>query len=299
MKTKLFLCNMCFIILLFACSPLALVNLATSTDHVEEISDLAYGELDRQKLDIYVPTKIKVNDNSGRVLVVFFYGGAWDSGSKEKYKFIASSLTKHGYTVAIPDYRIYPNVKFPTFVEDAALAIAWLQNNHEQYFSHVERIYLMGHSAGAHIASLLISDDQYLKNVQVSTANLAGFIGIAGPYNFLPLRSKKLKKIFPKELRRSSQPIYFIDGNEAPFLLLHGKKDTTVVPENSKSLAEEIKSKNGNVKLRLYENTSHTKIIAPFVRGFENSAPTLQDIVSFINLNNRNDVSRLHFTSNK
>lgn len=290
---------MCLIALLFACSPLTLVNLASSTDHFEKITDVAYGSIDRQKLDIYIPKETNNENNANRVLVVYFYGGAWESGSKNKYKFIAATLTQQGYTVAIPDYRLYPEVVFPSFVEDAALAIAWLQKNHEEYISHVERIYLMGHSAGAHIASLLTTNEQYLNKAEVNTENLAGFIGLAGPYNFLPLKSNKLKKIFPEKIRTSSQPIKYIDGNEMPILLLHGKKDTTVLPKNSESLAEKIKSKNGNVTLRLYENTNHTKIIAPFIRGFEDSAPTVRDIVSFINSNNRIDVSKLNSTSNE
>ncbi len=290
---------MYLITLLFACSPLTLVNLTSSTDHFEKITDVAYGDMGRQKLDIYIPKEANNINDASRVLVVYFYGGGWDSGSKNKYKFVASTLTQQGYTVAIPDYRLYPEVVFPSFIEDAALAIAWLQKNHEQYLSHVERIYLMGHSAGAHIASLLTTNEQYLNKADVRTENLAGFIGLAGPYNFLPLKSKKLKKIFPEKIRTSSQPINYIDGHEVPILLLHGKKDTTVLPNNSESFAEKIKSKNGDVTLHLYENTNHTKIIAPFVRRFENSAPTIQDIVNFINSNNRIDVSRLNSTSNK
>ena len=280
MKLIIFLVAIFQMLLLTACSPLALVNLTSASGHYEKHSDLAYGELNRQKLDIYLPSESDAHHDENKVLIIFYYGGSWDSGSKDKYKFVASSLTKQGYKVAIPDYRVYPEVKYPSFVEDAALAVAWLQET--KIMQGIERVYLMGHSAGAQIAGLLASDEKYLENVGVNSEYLSGFIGIAGPYNFLPLRSNKLKSIFPENIRSSSQPIHYIEGNEVPFLLLHGRDDGIVVPENSISLADKITEVKGDVTLRLYNATGHVKIMKPFISGPNTTTRTVQDIQQFI-----------------
>jgi acetyl esterase/lipase len=280
MRFNIFLVVIFQIIFLSACSPLSLVNLTSPSGHYEKNSDVAYGEENRQKLDIYTPKEVSSQQDENKVLVIFFYGGSWDSGSKEKYKFVASRLTQLGYKVVIPDYRIYPEVTYPSFVEDAALAVAWLQNNKKM--ESIERVYLMGHSAGAQIAGLLASNEEYLKNAGVNSEYISGFIGLAGPYNFLPLRSNKLKIIFPEKIRSSSQPIHYIEGNEVPFLLLHGRNDGIVVPENSISLADKITQKNGDVTLRLYDETGHVKIMKPFIGGQDATTQTLQDIQQFI-----------------
>lgn len=277
MKLKLSILLILTLLIVVSCSTTTLVNLISPSDHFYKISNVSYGSLNRQKLDIYVPTE-EIRNN---ILIIFFYGGSWDSGSKDKYKFIASSLTEQGYTVAIPDYRIYPEVIFPDFMQDAALSIAWLQAENEN-LQHIEHTFLAGHSAGAQIAGLLATDDQYLESANADLLALDGFIGLAGPYNFLPLSSKRLKEIFPEKNRSNSQPINFVDGNEMPFLLLHGLKDKTVLPKNSKTLAEKIHSVRGKVVAKYYPDVGHVEIIKPFVRGFEKSVPTIQDINEFI-----------------
>ena len=188
----------------------------------------------------------------------------------------------------MPNYRLYPEVVFPNFVEDAAQAVFWLINNHVEYSIKIEKIYLMGFSAGAHIASLLAADERYFQNARVDMESISGIIGMAGPYDFLPAETSRWGKIFPDKLQASSQPINFIDGKEIPFLLLHGKEDTGVPPKNSISLAEKIKNKNGRVTLRLYDGINHSNMLATFIPGLTTSSPILQDILSFIKSNHEN-----------
>lgn len=277
MKLKfLFLLNLMWLVV-GSCSTTALVNLISPTDHYTKIANVSYGDLERQKLDIYVPNE-EIRNN---ILIVFFYGGSWDSGSKNKYKFVASALTEQGYTVVIPDYRLYPEVIFPEFMHDAARSIAWLQTNHQD-LKYIEHTFLAGHSAGAQIASLLATNEQYLKSAGANVQSLVGCIGLAGPYNFLPLSSKRLKEIFPEKIRENSQPINFLDGNEMPFLLLHGLNDTTVLPRNSETFADKISRLRGKVTAKYYPNVGHVEIIKPFVNGFDASVPTVRDINKFI-----------------
>ncbi|MGD8557892.1 MAG: alpha/beta hydrolase, partial [Chromatiales bacterium] len=130
------------------CSPVRVVNGLSPDSHYRLTSDVSYGADTRQKLDLYMPETA----TGSPPVVVFFYGGGWRKGNKENYEFVASSLTNAGYAVIIPDYRLYPEVSFPGFVEDGARVVAWAMQNAERYGADPDEIFLMGHSAGAHIA---------------------------------------------------------------------------------------------------------------------------------------------------
>lgn len=231
------------ILLLNACSPLKLFNAFIPSSGFTKMVDIAYGELARQRLDVYVPQGAR---SKPRAVVVFFYGGSWDSGSKDEYLLVAEALTSKGFITVIPDYRIYPEVLFPGFLEDGARALRWVKDNAAQFGGDAQSVFVMGHSAGAHIAAMLTFNESYLTPVGLTKADIKGFIGLAGPYDFLPLTSERLKIIFGPEAHRSkSQPINFVVGNEAPVLLIYGGKDTTVRPHNSPNLAQRIRARGG------------------------------------------------------
>lgn len=237
-------------------------------------TNVAYGDNKRQKLDVFYAE----DSTKPKPVVVFFYGGSWDSGSKSDYHFVAATLSQHGFVVVIPDYRLYPEVKFPGFVHDGADAVRWVQKNISEFNGDSGKIFVMGHSAGAHIAALLNFDQRYLKG----DVPLAGFVGLAGPYDFLPLQSETLKKIFsPKEKRPESQPINHVEGREAPSLILHGKKDTTVWIHNAKNLSEKISKKGGQAQLKIYEGFDHVAIISKFSRVLKNEE-LVNDVVEFL-----------------
>jgi pimeloyl-ACP methyl ester carboxylesterase len=143
-------------LLLSGCSPLYLVNtLSTESDSVTIVHQ-HYGKEQRQQLDIFMPERIV----TGSPVIVFFYGGSWKRGEKGKYGFVGHSLGSKGYVTVIPDYRLYPEVTFPAFVEDGANVIAWVRQHVEQARNGVV---VMGHSAGAHTAALLALDQRYLQ----------------------------------------------------------------------------------------------------------------------------------------
>ncbi|MEL6126399.1 MAG: alpha/beta hydrolase, partial [Pseudomonadota bacterium] len=119
--------------------------------------DLVFDTETGLALDIYTP-----KDAEGAPVSVFFYGGSWQIGERGNYAFVAMTLAREGFVVALPDYRKFPDVRFPAFVEDGARAIAWLRENVATFGGDPERMYLSGHSAGAHIAMLLAMDESYL-----------------------------------------------------------------------------------------------------------------------------------------
>jgi acetyl esterase/lipase len=210
-------------LLIGGCSPLTLVN-SIAPEHGFDIRQgIAYGPHERQQLDIYLPQSALPD----APVIVFFYGGSWRNGERHKYRFVGQALSARGYTTVIPDYRLYPEVQFPEFVDDGAAAVAWVRNN----LSRAENgIVLLGHSAGAHLAALIVLDERYLAATELGNRDdLLGMIGLAGPYAFEPQKYRRFRAIFetaqPPEL---SQPVYYARGDAPPLLLFHGSRDSVV-----------------------------------------------------------------------
>jgi acetyl esterase/lipase len=281
----------CMVLPLGACSPTALLNAFVPSEGYVLHRDIAYGDADRQVMDIYRPedgpagtSGDKSGDKSGDApVVVYFYGGSWKSGSRRNYRFMGEALTRNGFVVAVPDYRLYPEVRFPEFVEDGARAVRWVSTHAREFGGDPGRIILMGHSAGAHIAALLAFDERYLAREGVPGASLRGFVGVAGPYAFDPLAYRSTKPIF-SALADTDQarPITFVGGEEVAALLLHGADDRTVFPQNSRDFAARIRDAGGRVSLLEYDDTDHIKIILSFAALFRGRDTVYEDTIEFL-----------------
>jgi acetyl esterase/lipase len=262
-----------FLSLLGSCSPAALLNKTVSSRGYTLERDIAYGPLPRQKLDFYRPETPRPDGKS----VIFFYGGSWDSGAKGDYLFVAQALASRGIATIIPDYRLYPEVRFPAFVEDAALATRWAGDR-----VGLSKLFVAGHSAGAHIASMLAVDTPYLAGAGVDRMKVAGFIGLSGPYDFLPLKSAKLIDIFGGANRPEIQAITFARAPLPRALLIHGTADTIVYPRNSENLAAAWRRAGAPVELKLYEGVDHIDVVAAFSDLLHKRATTREDVLAFI-----------------
>lgn len=263
---------------LTACVPARLLDAVTPEGTYTRTADIAYGTLARQKLDLYRPA----SSDPRRTAVVFFYGGGWRSGEKADYRFIAESLTRRGITVIIPDYRVYPEVMFPGFVEDGARATTWVAGNAETYGIDPSRIFLMGHSAGAHIAALLALDERFLARAGGVPKPIAGVIGIAGPYDFLPFTSQRVREIFAAEPDQAlTQPITFARRDASPMLLVHGTEDRTVYPRNSERLAERLTALGASVRLVRYVGQGHVDIMLGLSSVFMGEGRLIRDVAEF------------------
>lgn len=230
------------------------------------------------KLDIYRPA----TPSAGNPVALFFYGGSWREGSRGDYAFVGKALANEGILVLVVDYRLYPRAVFPDFEVDAASAVRWAKDHVGEFGGNAQRIFLVGHSAGAQIVALLATDARYLAGVALVPRDLAGVVGIAGPYDFLPLTDPKLMQVFgPQAQWPASQPINFVDGDEPPFLLLQGLGDRIVAPRNSEAMQKKLESEHIAATYLRYPNLGHFRILAAF--RFPRLAPTLQDTAQFIN----------------
>ena len=271
-----------FVLVLFGllqgCSSFGALNALSSDRGHERIADLAYGTHARHRVDLY-----RTVNRPAAGTVVFFYGGGWEDGERENYRFVVAAFSQAGYDVAIPDYRVFPEIRFPVFVEDAAAATAWVAEHGSEHGLATDRIWLAGHSAGAHIAAMLHFDERYLAATGFDPERLTGLIGLAGAYDFLPLSSARLKEIFyPPEDRPASQPVNFVDGTEPPALLIHGTDDDTAWPRNTRRLAARIEAAGGTVNVHYLDGAGHVRPVLALSSSFRALAPVVRLIRSFL-----------------
>lgn len=267
--------------LLAACSGQFWINTLVPRWGYVRHADIAYGDQSRQTLDVYAPDK----PAPGHPVVVFFYGGSWQTGDKDGYRFVGEALASRGITAVLPNYRLYPQVTFPAFIDDGAAAVAWTKHHIGAYGGHACHLFVAGHSAGAQIAAMLATNGRYLANAGVSIHDLSGFIGLSGPYDFLPIKDATLKKIFaPKSEWPRTQPIHFVDGDEPPMLLLHGGADTTVLPKNTTNMAAKVNEYGGSAKVKIYPGVDHVMLIAPLAAALRFKGDELDRIENFVNL---------------
>ncbi len=266
--------------LLSACSPSSLLNATVSDAGVVVTSGIAYGEGPRRTLDVYRPEAAAA---APWPLVVFLYGGNWRTGTKEMYPFVARPLARRGAVVVVPDYRLYPEVRFPDFVDDCARAVAWAVAHAASLGADPRRVFILGHSAGAYNAAMLAADPRYLAGAGLDRGRIAGVIGLAGPYDFLPITDPDLIPVFaPVDDGPASQPVTYVDGRNPPMLLLAGDADTTVRPRNTESLAARITAAGGRAESKLYPGVGHIGIVTAFAPLFSGKAPVLDDVWAFI-----------------
>lgn len=242
--------------------------------------DIAYGAASpRQTLDLYVPEK----GADTAPLLVFFYGSDWMHGSKKLYRFLAQPFASRGIMVAIPDYRLYPETTFPGFVEDGALAVAHLWRSERRADGTPRPLVLMGHSAGAHTAALLVTDRRYLAAAGVPPDTVRALIGISGAYDFLPFTEAKYAPIFPEPARSQSQPIAYLDGTEPPILLIVGAPDQKLDPGNTFRFMHRIEQKGGRVTERTYPGIGHAFTITAISEALPvRKPPVLEEILAFL-----------------
>ena len=263
-----------------ACSPVKVLNSLIPSNGYTVKSDIPYGAVARQQLDIYIP---KHQASNKLPVVLFFYGGSWESGEKEDYLFAAEAFASRGYVTVIPNYRVYPDVKFPEVMQDPAHAARWVKTHIAEYGGDPDHIFMVGHSAGAHLLTMLAINSDYLHQVALTPNDFKGYVGLAGPYDFLPLKSTRLKEIFgPEETQWKSQPIRFVDGKNPALLLLVGLKDSVVWPRNTFNLATEIRQNQGLVEVVEFPDYGHIDMVAKLAKPLRGNSRLLDEVDAFM-----------------
>ncbi|MFA1287963.1 alpha/beta hydrolase [Xanthomonas axonopodis pv. nakataecorchori] len=254
------------------------INAASSRSGIVEHRDQVFDSAHGLALDVYQPR--------GAVdapVVVFFYGGTWKRGSRANYRWVGRALARQGVVAMVTNYRKYPQVGLHGFMSDAAGATAWSYRHAHEYGGNPNRLAVMGHSAGAHMAALLGTDARWLQAQGLKPHQLCGVVGLAGPYDFMPMTDSELVEIFgdAPAAQRQSQPVRYVGGDEPPMLLLHGDADRVVELQNSISLQQALKREGGSAELKVYPGMGHLGILLALRKSPERSQ-VLNDTLQFV-----------------
>jgi acetyl esterase/lipase len=261
-----------------ACSPLKLFNAVMPKDGGARLAvrDAPFGPDPRQRIDVYVP---KAQPDRPRPIIVFFYGGSWNSGTKSGYSFVGRALASRGFVVAIPDYRLVPQVRYPTFLEDNAAAVRWVRRHAGAFGGDAGRLILAGHSAGAYNAAMLALDPHWLGEDRKA---VRGLIGLAGPYDFLPFDGPVVHQTFDAAADPGgTQPVHHVRAGDPPAFLATGDRDDTVRPANSDSFAAKLKAAGVEVDRRRYADVGHAGLVTAIAKPLRGRAPVLVDMAAF------------------
>jgi acetyl esterase/lipase len=258
-----------------ALSPLTLINGLAAGASAEVTKDISFGPQERHKLDVYRP-------RSGRnhPVAVFFYGGGWEEGARDDYRFVGAALAEAGIVAVIPDYRLYPEVRFDGFLEDGARAVRWANDHVAAFGGDPSRLVLIGHSAGGHIAGMLALDTRWLDGAGLARGTVRGWVGLAGPYDFKPDTPNRLAILGPD--RAVSQPIGYVRADAPPALLGSGKRDAVVDPGNATRLARRYTEVGGWAEVTVYPRVDHASILGAFSPLLRFLGPVFKDTVGFV-----------------
>lgn len=261
-----------------ACSPRRVAETLLTGDHFVRTADVRYGDRPRQRLDVYRPRTVR-----GAVpVVVFLYGGRWQEGSRDLYRLLGDAMTRRGWVVVVPDYRLAPDVSFPAWVEDGARAVRWAHHHAARLGGDPARIFVVGHSAGAHTAALLALDERHLREAGVPARAVRGVVALAGPVDTAWTDPDVQALMGPRQGWPATYPATHVDGTEPPLLLLHGGGDRTVSPRNSRTLAGRIRARGGCAAAKEYAGLGHVEIVVALAAPWLRRAPVLADVAEFV-----------------
>ncbi len=225
-----------------------------------ELRGLRYGAHARARLDLTLPSAA----SPAAPLLVFFHGGSWQFGSRRDYAFLARAFAAEGIAVALPDYRLWPQARWPDFLQDGAAALAWLRGE-AAHAAGVPQgpLFVMGHSAGGFIAAALALDPRWLAAAGMSRAALAGGVLVSAPIGWQPT-DEPVRSIFAPAPggRIDAVPDAAALAGAPPLLLVHGTADTVVGPFHSERLAAALEAAGSEARLVLLRGADH---MAPIV----------------------------------
>ncbi len=288
--------NMRFLKCVCILALLILPNLATASDRpsadMQVFRNIAYNKINGSNqnltsLDLYASKK-----SSALPVIIWIHGGGWSIGDKSRVLNKPKAFLEKGFIFVSVNYRLFPEVDYSDQAGDIASAIHWLHNNVKNYGGNPQRLYLMGHSAGAHLVALVATDDRYLKEEKLPLKTIKGVILLDGAAYNLSNQSQKmagprLRRLYGKvfgndddELKNAS-PISHINKGKGipPFLLLY-----VASRRNSKRRSQELETilrKAGISAISLSaENKTHATINREI--GLKEDEPTIE-VFKFLN----------------
>lgn len=255
------------------------INATQSAQGVVTHPGLVYDADHHLALDVYAPAHA-----DGAPVVVYFFGGDWQHGKRQWNRWLGEALARDGVVAVVPDYRLWPAVAMPGFLSDAAHVVRWVRDHVAMFGGDPHSLFLMGHSSGGQVAAMLATDARWLGAVGMRPQDLAGWVGVAGAYDFLPIDDDAdYVGMFGRThaSQEASQPVNFVDGDEPPALLLQGEEDTEVYPSEAVAMQARYQDHGEAVELHLYPGVGHEGLLFAF-GPLSRRASVLPDTLTFI-----------------
>ena len=256
--------------------PLCLVlALAAPYPDVQEKQDLRYydgsgAHSTKHLLNLYLPTGLK-----NHPVLIFVHGGSWKRGDKDAYGGaygrLGRNLARTGLAVAIINYRLSPEVRHPEHARDVARALVWVYKQSEVYGWHRKKIFLMGHSAGAHLSSLIAVDPSYLDEHGLKTDVVRGVVAISGVYD-LELTGVTGQFLYEsvfgtaQRLLREASPTSQVGTRPSPFLLLYAEEDYVTADFQARRFRKALEAAGGKATTRAVPERNHMDIVVGAAR---------------------------------
>ncbi len=243
--------------------------------------DITYGAGERSRLDIY---RQPAPPGARRPLIIYFHPGAFYIGNKAELpnQVFATALARRGAVVVVPNYSLWPEGRFPRFLEDGAEAVAWARRNAERLGADPDALILSGHSAGAYIGVMLAMDSRFLAAQGVPATSVAGAVGLAGMYVFgfdNPLLMQGVFAGHPEPERQ--RPAHFARPGAPPLLLMAGGLDPVGAQFQTLLMAERVRGKGGEAETQIYLPLGHMDLLSS-LPGMPSLAPVPDDVMEFV-----------------
>jgi len=235
-----------------------------------------------KQLNVFSPKKAK-----NLPVLVFFYGGSWESGRKEIYDFLGSRMARKEVVTVIADYPLSPEYQIEEMVTVAAQAILWTKNNIREYGGNPDQIFISGHSAGAHLAAVLATNNEYFEEMGIGNPIKGGIlIDPAGlDMNWFltdyPEEGKKYINAFTEDPRvwKAYSPIYFLESQKIPLLILEGERTYQSIEVSIDRFLKKAEEEDVEVQYVLYPHKKHIPMITQF---FWTGSRAYDDVLGFI-----------------
>ena len=270
--------------MLSGCSGTGVLNAVAGNGH-QGRQGVAYGADPRQRLDVYQPQA--ATRPAAPPIVVFFYGGSWSMGERAQYAFVGEALASGGAIVVIPDYRLSPGVRYPEFVRDSAAAVKWAVDHAAELGGSPDNVVVMGHSAGAYNAAMVALDRRWLDGAGLAPQRkLAGWIGLAGPYDFLPIDNSETQVAFRwPQTSPDTQPVNHVTAQAPRTLLLAAASDSLVNPQRSTvGLGEKLQAAGVPTRVHLFPRVNHVTLLGAMAQPLRWLAPVRSEVLTFLSL---------------
>lgn len=268
--------------LVSGCSGAQVLDHLVAHDTYHGPTGVSYGADPRHLLDVYQPNTGTAHGNAP--VVLFFYGGNWTRGERAEYRFVGEALAANGIIAVVADYRLSPHVHYDGFLGDCALALQWTLTHAASLGGDPARVMVMGHSAGAYNAAMLALDPRWLAPLGLTPDRIAGWIGLAGPYDFLPIVDHEVQLAFDwPQTPANSQPIFYANAKAPRTLLLAARNDKVVdTQRNTVGLANRLQAAGTEVDMRIFDKLGHVTTVAALARPLDWLAPILPTVVNFV-----------------